>query len=156
MKYINAQKRAYCFIFIAIILSSLSFVTRNILVSKFNSLDLMLIKIDFIKNYGAAFSLFHTHTSFLILISIVILAITLFYIFKNIKYFTNSDLFFSAMLSSGIICNLIERIVDGFVTDYIRLTFIAFPIFNLSDLYISIGAFVLICNILFNNEQSKV
>ena len=54
MKYINAQKRAYCFIFIAIILSSLSFVTRNILVSKFNSLDLMLIKIDFIKNYGAA------------------------------------------------------------------------------------------------------
>ena len=60
------------------------------------------------------------------------------------------------MLSSGIICNLIERIVDGFVTDYIRLTFIAFPIFNLSDVYISIGAFVLICNILFNNEQSKV
>ena len=56
---------------------------------------------------------------------------------------------------AGVFCNLFERIIDGFVTDYIRLNFVTFPIFNLSDVFINIGAFLVICNILFNNEHKK-
>ncbi len=151
----NENKKISCFIIIAFILSLFSFFVRTVLVNNFNNTDMILFKVDFIKNYGAAFSLFHTHTSFLIYVSVLILVVTLYYIFRSIKDFSNFDLFFSAMLCAGIICNLIERIVDGYVTDYIRLTFVAFPIFNTSDIYISIGAFILICNILFNNERKK-
>lgn len=151
----NENKKISCFIIIAFILSLFSFFVRTVLVNNFNNTDMILFKVDFIKNYGAAFSLFHTHTSFLIYVSVLILVATLYYIFRSIKDFSNFDLFFSAMLCAGIICNLIERIVDGYVTDYIRLTFVAFPIFNTSDIYISIGAFILICNILFNNERKK-
>ncbi len=151
----NENKKISCFIIIAFILSLFSFFVRTVLVNNFNNTDMILFKVDFIKNYGAAFSLFHTHTSFLICVSVLILVATLYYIFRSIKDFSNFDLFFSAMLCAGIICNLIERIVDGYVTDYIRLTFVAFPIFNTSDIYISIGAFILICNILFNNERKK-
>ncbi len=152
---ISENQKTCCFILIALVLSLLSFLVRNVLVSHFNNADFVLFKVDFIKNYGAAFSLMHTHTSFLICISVLILIAALFYILKNIKDFSKFDLLFSAMLCAGIICNLIERIVDGYVTDYIRLTFVAFPIFNTSDIYISIGAFILICNILFNNERKK-
>lgn len=152
---ISENKKTCCFILIALVLSLLSFLVRNVLVSHFNNADFVLFKVDFIKNYGAAFSLMHTHTSFLICISVLILIAALFYILKNIKDFSKFDLLFSAMLCAGIICNLIERVVDGYVTDYIRLTFVAFPIFNTSDIYISIGAFILICNILFNNERKK-
>lgn len=151
----NENKKISCFIIIAFILSLFSFFVRTVLVNNFNNTDMILFKVDFIKNYGAAFSLLHTHTSFLIYVSVLILVATLYYIFRSIKDFSNFDLFFSAMLCAGIICNLIERIVDGYVTDYIRLTFVAFPIFNTSDIYISIGAFILICNILFNNERKK-
>ena len=151
----NENKKISCFIIIAFILSLFSFFVIIVLVNNFNNTDMILFKVDFIKNYGAAFSLFHTHTSFLIYVSVLILVATLYYIFRSIKDFSNFDLFFSAMLCAGIICNLIERIVDGYVTDYIRLTFVAFPIFNTSDIYISIGAFILICNILFNNERKK-
>ena len=151
----NENKKISCFIIIAFILSLFSFFVRTVLVNNFNNTDMILFKVDFIKNYGAAFSLFHTHTSFLIYVSVLILVATLYYIFRSIKDFSNFDLFFSAMLCAGIICNLMERIVDGYVTDYIRLTFVAFPIFNTSDIYISIGAFILICNILFNNERKK-
>lgn len=156
MQQLNENQKSFCFILIVVVLSSVAFTLKEVLVRHFNALDMLLFKIDFVKNYGAAFSLFHTKTLFLIFVSLAILIATLFYIFKNIKNFSNCDLFFSAMLSSGIICNLLERLIDGFVTDYIRLTFISFPIFNLADIYISIGAFVLICNILFNNEQSSV
>lgn len=145
-------KKALFFVFITLLFSLCSFFMRNILVEKCNNFDFKLFQIDYIKNYGAAFSLLHTHTSFLIAISLIILFVTLFYIFSNLDKFTKSDFFFSSLLCAGIICNLSERIYDGYVTDYIRLK-IAFPIFNVSDMFICIGAFVLICNILFSNES---
>lgn len=131
----------------------MSFAAKNILISNFNNKNFALFSIDYIKNTGAAFSMLNTHTTLLIVVSAIILAVIVFYIAKNIRNFNKSDVFYTAMLCAGIICNMSERIIDGFVTDYIRLNFITFPIFNVSDLFISAGAFMLICNILFNNEQ---
>lgn len=149
------NRKITAFVFITLFFSAISFGLRNILIANYNNWDFKLFTIDYIKNYGAAFSLMHTHTSLLIIISAAIMIAVLFYIVRNINEFSRSDLFFSAVLCSGIICNLAERITDGFVTDYIRLNFVTFPIFNVSDILISIGAFVLICNILFSNEAKK-
>lgn len=149
------NKKAVYFLILTMIFSLFSFFIRDYLIFNYNNANFGLFKVDYIKNYGAAFSLLHTHTSLLIVISAFILLFAIIYILKNIAYLTKTDLFFSSLLCSGITCNLIERLIDGFVTDYIRLNLIAFPIFNMSDLFISIGAFVLICNILFNNEPKK-
>ncbi len=149
------NKKILFFLLLTAIFSIVSFTARNILISHYNNFDFKLFTIDYIKNYGAAFSLFHTHTSLLIVLSVIILCAVLVYILKNIFNFTKFELFFSSLLTAGIICNLFERISDGFVTDYIRLNFVAFPIFNLSDLFINIGAFILICNILFSNETES-
>lgn len=143
------------FSLLTLIFAIISFVLRNLLITNYNNYDFKLFTVDYIKNYGAAFSLFHTHTSFLIIISLIILLFALYYIYKYISEFSKSDVIFSALLCAGIICNLSERLLDGFVTDYIRLNFVIFPIFNISDMFISIGAFVLICNILFSNEPTK-
>lgn len=143
------------FSLLTLIFAIVSFVLRNVLITNYNNFNFKLFTVDYIKNYGAAFSLFHTHTSFLIVISVIILLFALYYIYKYIYDFSKSDVFFSALLCAGIICNLSERLLDGFVTDYIRLNFVIFPIFNVSDMFISIGAFILICNILFNNEQTN-
>ena len=136
------------------ILSYSSFVIRNTIVTNFNNYDFKIFTVDYIKNYGAAFSILHTHTSILIIISIVILLLTLYCIASNLNKFSKLEFAFSSVLTAGILCNLSERICDGFVTDYIRLNFVTFPIFNVSDIFICVGAFVLICNILFDNEQS--
>ena len=149
------QKKILLFSLLTFIFAVISLLLRDLLISNCNNTDFKLFTIDYIKNYGAAFSLFHTHTSFLIVVSSAILLLALFYIYKFICEFSRSDLYISALLCAGIICNLSERIIDGFVTDYIRLNFVVFPIFNISDMFISIGAFVLICNILFSNEPQQ-
>lgn len=149
------DKRIWFFLISTSLFSLFSFVLRNILIANYNNWDFKFISIDYVKNYGAAFSLLHTHTSLLIIVSILIFLFVLIYIFRNIKNFSKSDVLFSSLLTSGILCNLTERLMDGFVTDYIRLNFIVFPIFNISDVFINIGAFILICNILFNNEPEK-
>ena len=146
-------KKAAVFIFSTLFFSLFSFLLRNFLISNCNGFDFKVFHIDYVKNYGAAFSLFSTHTSFLAVISIVILFIAIYYIFSNLEKFKNSDMFFFSLLCSGIICNLAERLTDGFVTDYIRLNFVTFPIFNISDMFICIGAFMIICNILFSNDE---
>ena len=86
----NRKQKLLCFHLILITLAILSFLIRTILVHNFNNYDFGLLKIEFIKNYGAAFSLLHTHTSFLVFVSIIILVTALVYVFKHIKEFTNS------------------------------------------------------------------
>lgn len=148
-------QRLTVFIFSTIIFCIISVLLRDVFVNFYNNRDLGIFTVDYIKNYGAAFSLFHTHTSSLIVISSIVLITTLYYIIRNILTFTKPDFIFYSMLTAGILCNLSERLFDGFVTDYIRLNMVAFPIFNISDLFICIGAFILICNILFSNEQQN-
>lgn len=149
------NKKIVSFVVFTLFFAAISFVLRDLLIAQLNGFNFKIFTIEYIRNYGAAFSLFYNHTSVLIAISIIILLGTLFYIVHNINNFSKSDLFFSSLLCSGIICNLTERLIDGFVTDFIRLNFVTFPIFNVSDLFISIGAFMLICNILFSNEPER-
>ena len=54
------------------------------------------------------------------------------------------SLFFLSMLAGGIGGNLHERIALRCVRDYIKLEFINFPIFNISDIFITIGVIALI------------
>lgn len=149
----NKYKKMLSFFILTALFCAISLFTRNVVISSYNNFECFLFKIDYVKNYGAAFSLFHTHTAFLVLVSVLILIAAFYYIFSNIRRYSALDIFFSSILCAGIISNLSERIVDGFVTDYIRLNFVMFPIFNVSDIFICIGAFVLICNILFSDEK---
>ena len=69
----------------------------------------------------------------------------------HIKKFSGFELFFTSLLLSGIFNNMSERIIFGFVRDYIKLNFINFPVFNISDIFINIGVFGLIFMIIKKN-----
>lgn len=143
------------FFILVSILMCLSYFVRDFVIARYNHFDLSVFTIDFVKNTGAAFSLFQTHTKVLVVISVLILAAILYLIIKNLEHLKYSDLILYSFPIAGVFCNLLERILDGYVTDYIRMNHIAFPIFNLSDVFINVGAFMIICNILFNNERQK-
>ena len=145
------------FVFLMLILAfgAISYSVRDFLVGSYDGASFNFISIEYIKNTGAAFSLLEQHTGFLILVSAVILVGVLSFILGMINKIKYPDLILYAFMLAGIFCNLFERILDGFVTDYIRLNFVTFPIFNLSDVFINVGAFLVICNILFHNEHKK-
>lgn len=147
--------KIFIFLILILILGAVSYAVRDFLISGFDGANFGLISIEYVKNTGAAFSLFQQHTTFLIVISVVILVAFLSFILGIINKIRYPDLILYAFMLAGVFCNLFERIIDGFVTDYIRLNFVTFPIFNLSDVFINIGAFLVICNILFNNEHKK-
>ena len=113
--------------------------------------DFIFFKLDFVKNYGAAFNIFSGSRIFLSVISIIISIILLYFIVR--KYTTNIlELYSYSFILGGTIGNGIDRIYKGFVIDFINLNLINFPVFNIADISINIG-FVLIIYSIFKKNS---
>ena len=108
-----------------------------------------LFSLNYVENSGAAFNILKDAREFLIIASVVAICIVISYIIRNISSVSMKHLFFFAMLCAGIGGNLHERIAFGFVRDYIQLNFINFPIFNMADIFITIGGIALVCILVF-------
>ena len=102
-----------------------------------------MFSLTYMKNSGAAFSLLENAREFLIIVSIVATTLLFMYVHNN-KGIHLISVSFIALLCAGIMANCHERIVFGYVRDYIHLNFINFPIFNIADIFITIGVIALI------------
>ncbi|MDD4080799.1 MAG: signal peptidase II [Eubacteriales bacterium] len=58
----------------------------------------------------------------------------------------------SGLILGGAVGNLIDRVAHGAVIDYVQLLFINFPVFNLADACITLGAALIIISALFSRE----
>ena len=125
----------------------LMFYNKNIFINK----DFILFKLDFVKNYGAAFNIFSVSRIFLSLISIWFSILLIYLIFKK-NNLNSLDLYSYSFILGGTIGNGIDRIYKGFVVDFINLNIINFPVFNIADISINIGFVFLLYNI-FKNKR---
>ena len=99
------------------------------------------------KNTGAAFSLLENQIIFFILIGVLVIFYIFNYLIKD-KISTLEKISY-IFLTGGIIGNLSDRIIYGYVVDYLRFIIFGynFPIFNLADICITLGVILLIINI---------
>lgn len=105
-------------------------------------------------NTGAAWGIFGGKLWFLIIVSVLFLAlIVMFDIF-----FKNSHLLYNMGISfiiGGAVGNMIDRIFLGHVRDFIQLDFMNFPIFNLADSFLVIGVILIAVYVLFFYREKK-
>ena len=113
--------------------------------------DFILFRLDFVKNYGAAFNILSGNRIFLCSISIIF-SILLIYLLLRRNTFNLFDLISYSFILGGTIGNGLDRIVRGFVIDFINLTFINFPVFNIADISINIG-FIFLVYSYFKNKR---
>jgi len=125
----------------------LMFYNKKIFINK----DFLLFKLDFVKNYGAAFNLFSGSRIFLSFISIFFSILLIYLIFRK-NTLNSFDLYSYSFILGGTIGNGIDRIYKGFVVDFINLNIINFPVFNIADISINIGFIILLFNIFKNNR----
>ena len=113
--------------------------------------DFLLFRLDFVKNYGAAFNIFNGSRIFLSIISIIfsIILINLILRKNSINFL---DLYSYSFLLGGTFGNGIDRIARGYVIDFINLNFINFPVFNIADISINIGFIIIIWRMLIKNK----
>ena len=124
------------------ILDQLSKIYINLNFNKLYNLDLFIFNIDFVRNYGAAFNLLSGSRFFLSFISVISAIILSYFIFiSENKHINKYGLSF---ILAGSIGNGIDRILKGYVIDFIKIKFIDFPVFNIADIVINIGVLILI------------
>lgn len=111
-------------------LTKLYFYGKNIFLFKY-------LSFNYVANTGITFGFFKGFNLLFIILTLLIIVFVLYYYRKEKKY----DLAFNFILA-GAFGNLIDRIFRGFVVDFIDLGF--WPIFNLADAFVTIGALLLI------------
>jgi len=108
--------------------------------------EFLLFRLDYVKNYGAAFNILSGNRIFLSFISIIFSIILIYLILrKNTKNLF--DLLAYSFILGGTIGNGIDRILKGFVIDFINLNVINFPVFNIADISINVGFIFLLYRI---------
>ena len=113
--------------------------------------DFLLFKLDFVRNYGAAFNLFSGSRIFLSLISIIF-SILLIYLILYKNTLNSFENYSYSFILGGTIGNGVDRILKGFVIDFINLNIINFPVFNIADISINVG-FIFLLYRIFKNKQ---
>lgn len=110
--------------------------------------------LHYVENTGAAFSILENNTTFIIIISVIFILLLDRYIKKETNFTKLSILSFGLILG-GIFGNLIDRLLFHAVIDYLSFTFMdySFPIFNVADMGISIGTFLLVIATILERKQ---
>lgn len=153
---IKQYKRIYLFSFLNIFLILFDQVIKWVIENNMNLHDsffaLGFLRITYLQNYGAAFSILSGQKIILIIVTLLIISLLIvFFIKKQIK-----DLLYMvsiAMVTSGGIGNLIDRIFRGYVVDYFDVTIWPlddFAIFNFADCLVVIGTIIFAIKFIIN------
>lgn len=103
-----------------------------------------------VQNFGASWGIFGGQTWLLIVISLVVTAVLLWFYIKKIKNsisIKGMQILLSVTIGfivGGCLGNLYDRLAFGYVRDFINFQFIDFPVFNIADSAITIGVVLFI------------
>jgi len=106
------------------------------------------LALQLVHNYGAAYGIFQNQKFFLISVSIGVLIFCV--IFQNKLGHNTFTKIALSFLVAGTIGNLVDRIVHGYVIDFIVIYII--PVFNWADVFINIGIIGLIVDMFFHRD----
>lgn len=138
-------------IYIVIIIFLIMDIISKLIVSRVctlnNSVSVInnFFSITYTHNYGGAWSLFSDSTILITVISIIVIIGIIIYLSKK-KINNKIESLGYAFLLGGAIGNLIDRIIYGYVIDFLDFNIFGynFPIFNIADMGIVIGIFLII------------
>jgi len=102
-------------------------------------------RLTYVHNYGAAFSILSGNRIFLIIVTIISLLLIYFLLIKKNNLNKLETVIYS-LLIAGILGNFIDRIIYGYVIDYLDFNIFGynFPIFNIADTLIVISVIILL------------
>lgn len=108
----------------------------------------------YVENRGAAFGILKDHRWVFMSVS-VILIVLLVIMLKNTNITHKLFLTSVAMILGGGIGNMIDRIFVGYVVDFLKVTFIDFPVFNIADSAVVVGTVLLAVYFIFFDKPTN-
>lgn len=112
-----------------------------------------LLELNYLENPAAAFGLFGSVIWLVTALTLVVAGaiVALLFLYKRHSVFSYVA---SALLLAGGVGNLIDRIVNGYVVDFIHVMFFGY-IFNVADCCVTVGSCFLVAHYLYLLHQEK-
>ncbi len=92
-----------------------------------------------VHNEGAAFGILQGARVFFIIMTLAVILLVTIYIVRT-KPQSKLERWALCFMAGGAVGNFIDRAAFGYVRDFIQVEFIDFPVFNIADCFVCIGA----------------
>lgn len=107
-----------------------------------------ILRFRYLENDGAMMGFMEGKTDIMTILALICFAGVAVLIFSG-KITNKVDLINFVLVCAGGLGNIIDRVLRGFVIDYIEVLFVDFYVFNFADCLITVGAFLLFFNQIF-------
>ncbi len=115
------------------------FTVKNFSLGEVKEIIPHILSFTYVRNEGAAFGILQGARVFFIVLTIVVLLLAIYYVLK-MRPTSRLEKWALSFIAGGAVGNFIDRAWLGFVRDFIMLEFIDFPVFNIADCFVCIGA----------------
>lgn len=116
-----------------------------------------VLEFNYLENTGAAFSSFSGKQTFLILLTALVILLLLWkYVIIPVTRRLLGMRFCMLLILSGAVGNLIDRLINRYVVDFIYFVPIDFPKFNVADIYITVGVALLAILLFFYYTEEEM
>lgn len=114
-----------------------------------------VLEFHYLENKGAAFSILQDQQIFFYILTAVFLVLVIYVLYRlpRVRHFMPVRIAL-LVLASGAAGNLIDRIHQRYVVDFIYFSIIDFPVFNVADIYVTLSVISLALLILFRYKES--
>ncbi|MGN8800327.1 signal peptidase II [Candidatus Merdisoma sp. HCP28S3_D10] len=116
-----------------------------------------VFELRYLENRGAAFGILQGQKVVFLICTAAVLAILAFYYNRmpvEKRYLPMRIV--GILLGAGAVGNLIDRMMQSYVVDFLYFKLIDFPIFNVADCYVTMGAILLAILILFVYKDEEL
>lgn len=116
-----------------------------------------VLELNYLENKGAAFGMLQDKRTLFIFMTVVMLTVV-FYVLLKLpagKKFVSWQVFLCLICAGGI-GNMIDRLRFDYVVDFIYFVLIDFPVFNLADIFITVGTVLFFVVILFFTKEEEL
>lgn len=114
-----------------------------------------ILSLTHIRNTGGAWSILEGQMWFFYIITVVAVVAAVYFLVKNLKGSKWMTIGISLVLA-GAVGNFIDRIRLGYVVDMFRTEFMSFPIFNVADCALVIGAILIFIEFILEERREKL
>ncbi|MBO5733516.1 MAG: signal peptidase II [Clostridia bacterium] len=108
----------------------------------------------YVENPGAGWGIFSDHTWLLTIVTFVVIiaAVTYMVVKRPANRLLVTGVTF---MIGGAVGNLIDRVRLGYVIDFFDFTLIDFPVFNVADCFITVGAIIFVIYVIFFSDKKE-
>ncbi|WP_067139421.1 signal peptidase II [Oceanivirga salmonicida] len=112
-------------------------------------------RITYVENHGGVFGVFQGHIKTFTLISTILIIYIYFSELKNFSKYAPITKLGTSFIIAGAAGNMIDRFFRGYVIDMLDFRAIWHYVFNVADVYIHIGIYILVISYVINSYIKK-